>query len=92
LLENPNLLEHEKFTELLWAVFHLTEELEYREDLENLPESDYEHISGDISRVYLLLIAGWLDYIKHLKERYPYLFSLAARVNPFDKQASPIVS
>ncbi|MFO7928234.1 MAG: hypothetical protein R6U35_01050 [Candidatus Humimicrobiaceae bacterium] len=92
LLENPNLLEHEKFTELLWAVFHLTEELEYREDLENLPESDYEHISGDISRVYLLLIAGWLDYIKHLKERYPYLFSLAARVNPFDKQASPIVT
>ncbi len=92
LLENPNLLEHEKFTELLWAVFHLTEELEYREDLENLPESDYDHISGDISRVYILLVAGWLDYIKHLKERYPYLFSLAARINPFDKQASPIVS
>src|SRR4030043_2331058 len=28
LLENPNLLEHESFTNLLWAVFHLTEELE----------------------------------------------------------------
>jgi len=27
LLENPNLLEHESFTNLLWAVFHLTEEL-----------------------------------------------------------------
>ncbi len=27
LLENPNLLEHESFSELLWAVFHLTEEL-----------------------------------------------------------------
>jgi len=27
LLENPNLLEHETFTSLLWAVFHLTEEL-----------------------------------------------------------------
>ena len=26
LLENPNLLEHESFTELLWAVFHLAEE------------------------------------------------------------------
>ncbi|MEW6528109.1 MAG: hypothetical protein AB1444_15750 [Spirochaetota bacterium] len=27
LLENPNLLEHDMFTDLLWAVFHLTEEL-----------------------------------------------------------------
>jgi len=27
LLENPNLLEHESFTDLLFAVFHLTEEL-----------------------------------------------------------------
>jgi len=33
LLENPNLLEHESFTELLRAVFHLTEELANREDL-----------------------------------------------------------
>ena len=40
LLENPNLLEHETFTELLWAVFHLTEELEYRQDLDKLPQSD----------------------------------------------------
>jgi hypothetical protein len=30
LLENPNLLEHESFTDLLRAVFHLTEEDEYR--------------------------------------------------------------
>ncbi len=91
LLENPNLLEHEKFTELLWAVFHLTEELEFRDNLNNLPESDCEHISGDISRVYTLLTSGWVDYIKHLKERYPYLYSLAARINPFDKEATPIV-
>jgi hypothetical protein len=33
LLENPNVLEHESFTDLLRAVFHLTEELEFREDV-----------------------------------------------------------
>ncbi|MCX6090424.1 MAG: hypothetical protein NTX88_08695, partial [Candidatus Atribacteria bacterium] len=33
LLENPLLLEHETFTELLRAVFHLTEELVYRNNL-----------------------------------------------------------
>ncbi len=92
LLENPNLLEHEKFTELLWAVFHLTEELDYRKDLSSSPESDYNHLSGDIKRAYLLLISEWIAHIKHLKKNYPYLYSLEARMNPFDDDASPVVS
>lgn len=91
LLENPNLLEHETFTDLLWAVFHLTEELNIRTDLRNLPDTDYRHLSGDIKRAYVLLIAEWLAYMKHLKAEYPYLFSLAIRTNPFDPDASPIV-
>ncbi len=91
LLENPNLLEHESFTGLLRAVFHLTEELGNREDVKELPETDYEHLAGDIKRVYIQLVGQWLDYMKHLKDNYPYLFSLAMRTNPFDKEASPIV-
>ena len=91
LLENPNLLEHETFTELLWAVFHLTEELEYRTDLDKLPHTDMVHISGDIKRVYVLLLNRWIDYVMHLKDQYPYLYSLAVRTNPLDKDASPIV-
>lgn len=91
LLENPNLLEHGTFTELLWAVFHLTEELSFREDLEQLPDSDYNHLSVDIRRAYHLLIVEWLAYMKHLKDNYPYLFSLASRMNPFDANASPII-
>lgn len=91
LLENPNLLEHETFTELLWAVFHLTEELEYRADLDKLPHTDMVHISGDIKRVYVLLLNRWIDYVMHLKDQYPYLHSLAVRTNPLDENASPIV-
>jgi len=91
LLENPNLLEHESFTELLWAVFHLTEELCCRRDLRQLPNAEFQHLSGDIKRAYVLLIAEWLAYMKHLRDNYPYLFSLAARMNPFDPNASPIV-
>ncbi|HAJ94663.1 MAG TPA: hypothetical protein DCP02_00370 [Actinobacteria bacterium] len=91
LIENPNLLEHEVFTELLWAVFHLTEELEYRSDLDRLPHSDLEHISGDIRRAYVLLLSRWIDYVRHLKYSYPYLYSLAVRTNPLDEKASPIV-
>jgi hypothetical protein len=92
LLENPNLLEHESFTELLRSVFHLTEELESRDDIESLPDTDYNHLAGDIKRVYSQLVHQWLDYMKHLKDNYPYLFSLALRTNPFDQEASPIVS
>ena len=88
LLGNPNLLEHESFTDLLWAVFHLAEELAHRTDLRKLPDTDYEHLAGDIKRVYGLLISEWLDYMKHLKSDYPYLFSLAMRTNPFDRNAS----
>ena len=91
LLENPNLMEHESFTELLWAVFHLTEELSKRGDLSQLPDTDYSHLAGDIKRAYTTLIHQWLDYMKHLKDDYPYLFSLAMRTNPFDPDASAIV-
>ncbi len=89
LLENPNLLEHERFTDLLWSVSHLTEELAYRKSLDSLPENDYKHLSGDMKRAYTFLIYEWLEYIKHLKNNYPYLFSLAIRINPFDPDASP---
>lgn len=92
LLENPSLLEHELFTDLLWAVFHLTEELSYRKDLTKLPDADYEHLEGDIKRVYGLLMRQWMNYMKHLKKNYPYLFSLAMRTNPFDQNASTIIS
>lgn len=92
LLENPNVLEHESFTELLRAVFHLTEELEAREDVGYLPGPDCDHLGSDINRVYRLLVHQWLDYMRYLKENYSYLFSFMMRTNPFNREASPIVA
>ena len=88
LLENPNLLEHETFTELLWAVFHLAEELSHRPNVTDLPPADYQHLSLDIKRASALLVREWLSHMEHLKTDYPYLFSLAVRTNPFDPSAS----
>jgi hypothetical protein len=88
LLANPNLLEHESFTELLMATFHLIEELIGRKDLEMISKADREHLEGDIRRAYLLLNGQWLDYMQHLKHNYPYLYSLAVRTNPFNPDAS----
>ncbi|MDO8869890.1 MAG: hypothetical protein Q7V10_03960 [Methanobacteriaceae archaeon] len=87
LLENPNLLEHESFTDMLWAAFHLAEELENRYNLDKLPNSDYQHLSIDLELVYSHLIYEWLHYMEHLMNNYPYLFSLALRTNPFDPDA-----
>ncbi len=89
LLENPNLLEHDVFTEVLWAVFHLEEELSSRKDVAQLGAADLDHIRGDISRAYGALITEWLEYMMHLSHNYPYLFSLAIRKNPFDPDAHP---
>jgi hypothetical protein len=91
LLENPNLLEDNKFTDLLLAVFHITDELDSRNELSDLPDTDFNHLSVDIKRVYILLIYEWLYYLKYLKMNYPFLYSLAIRKNPFDPDASVIV-
>jgi hypothetical protein len=92
LLENPSLLEHDRFTDLLWAVTHVDEELEARPSLTGLPDKDLEHIAGDIQRLYDHLASEWLDYVQHLKSKYPYLFSLVLRTHPFQEHRSPIIT
>jgi len=92
LLENPMLLDNESFTGLLRAVFHLTEELQARDDFRTLPETDVDHLAGDIHRAYYNLVMQWLQYMKYVKKEHPYLFSLAMRTNPFDRAGTPVVT
>jgi len=87
LLENPNLLEHDTFTDLMLAVFHLHDELACRDQVTDLPEKDLAHLAGDIKRAMQWVVSEWLFYLRHLKEHYPYLYSLEVRKNPFDPEA-----
>jgi len=91
LLQNPTLLEDECFAELLWAVTHLQEELAARGDLDALPQSDINHLIGDIHRVYEHLLREWLEYMLHLREKYPFLYSFQARTNPLRPDADVTV-
>lgn len=91
LLENPMVFEDERFTDVLWSVFHLTDELACRRDLNDLPPSDRKHLAGDAERVFGPLVLEWLAYVRHLKGRYPYLYSLTARMNPFKPKCSAVV-
>ncbi len=86
LLQNPNLLEHQTFTETLMAIFHIAEELVAR-DLNNLSKEDIEHTKQDIERAYNQLIYQWLSYMQYTKKHYPYFFLYAMRTNPFDEHA-----
>lgn len=91
MFENPNLLENSRFTSMLWAVYHVMDEIKNREDLLALPPSDLDHLSGDLQRAYRHLVVEWIFYMEHLKAKYPYLFSLAVRKNPFLEKSSAVV-
>jgi hypothetical protein len=91
-LENPDLTENESFCDLLWASVHLRDELMARPGLSGLPDSDLNHLTTDAKRVYNLLVKQWLDYMRHLQNRYPYQFSLAVRTNPFSENPSVTIT
>jgi len=84
LLENPILLEHESFTLLLRALFHLEEEFSRRFSLAAFTKEDQAHIITDIVRAYKLLACQWIEYTRYLKKEYPYLFQFAIKTNPFN--------
>ncbi len=71
LLENPNLMEHQRFTDLLWAVHHLEEELEARVSLSDLLPADEAHLEVDTRRAFNALLAEWLVYVEHLFQERP---------------------
>lgn len=91
LLENPILLEHESFSELLRGIFHFRDELLNRDNLHTLPAPDRKHLAGDMERIYRQLSSHWLLYMKYLRSNYPYLYSLATRTNPFDRRATATI-
>lgn len=87
LLQNPNLLEHETFTNTLMSIFHIAEELAAR-DLTALSEDDKKHTKVDIERAYNNLTQQWLNYMRYTQEHFPYFFLFAMQTNPFDEKAS----
>ncbi|MGD1118033.1 MAG: potassium channel family protein [Dehalococcoidales bacterium] len=90
-LENADLMENETFTQLLWAVVHLRDELAARPSFTGMPAADSAHITVDVIRAYSQLTLQWTEYMQHLKEKYPFLFSFALRTNPFVENPSAVV-
>ncbi|SDX67690.1 hypothetical protein [Eubacterium barkeri] len=82
IISNPALLEHEEFTDMLWAMFHLKDELKARDDFENLSEMDQYHLREDMERAMRGVLINWVRHMQHIKKEYPYLFLLEISQDP----------
>lgn len=79
MLGNDNLLEHDSFTDMLWAVFHVADELKMRLGEQNLQPEDMNHLAIDIRRAYTALLYEWMNYMRYLKTEYPFLYVTATK-------------
>lgn len=87
LLKNPLLMEHETFTDMLQAVFHLQDELRLRiNEGIDLTDEDKYAIKKDIERVYKFLSFEWIIYLEYTIKEYPYLFLSTFVDNPYDNR------
>ena len=87
LLENPQVTDHERFTDLLWSILHLKEDLELRDKDAAIDPADAVQLKADLRRVYVRLLAAWLSCMRYLARNLDYLFRLSARQNPFSGDA-----
>lgn len=88
IITNPVLMEHEIFSDMTVALFHLKEELQDIYINTNYLCCDDAHLRDDIKNLYRLMTKNWAAYMKHLKDAYPALFVKAMIHNPFNTNIS----
>lgn len=82
MLGNSHLSEHDTFTDMLWSLFHVADELAHRNNLQELSRTDLLHLQGDLRRAYPRLIQEWVSNLKYLHDEYPYMFDSSLRFSP----------
>ncbi len=82
LLGNPAIIEHEAFTDLLWNVLHLGDELKMVVNAGEMSQEDREDLRHDMEKLYSLLIYEWINYVHYLKSSHPHIFVYEAKTNP----------
>lgn len=87
MISSPVLVEYDTFSDLLLSLFHLREELNMKLIPENqldMKAHHVEHLKVDINRAYRHLALEWVNYMKYLKDHYPFLYVTAITKNPYD--------
>ena len=74
---NPDLMEAECFTQLLWGIFHLLDEYRLRGSWENLEAEDISHLEEDFARVLRLILINNIDNAAYLRTHFPNFYGTA---------------
>lgn len=82
-IENPALMDHESFTDLILSMYHLWEELDYRTDLYNLNAADKADLGAVTESVYRQLASEWLLNVSYTQKHHAARFSNSMRNSPF---------
>ena len=85
-IENPYLVEHDIFTDLLQSAIHVYSEIKARKKNGKLSDADISHLNVDILRMYKYLSKEWLVYIKYIEKEYPFLYTFALDHAPFSRE------
>ena len=85
-IENPYLVEHDIFTDLLQSAIHLYSEIKFRKKNGKLSDDDINHLNLDVLRLYKYLSKEWIVYIKYIEKEYPFLYTAALEHAPFLKE------
>lgn len=80
---NPVLLDHEDFSDMLMNIFHMSDELNARDDFENMSDAERTHLNTDMGRLFIALSINWMCHMQHMQSEYPALYLLEARNSPF---------
>jgi voltage-gated potassium channel len=86
LLENPHILEHGLFMDMLRAVFHLRHELATDADKSAIKRPTLEHLDNDARKVYQFSSLLWAEHMQYQRKTYPNLFRASLENNPFIKK------
>lgn len=84
-IENPALMQHDDFTQLILSIYLLWEELECRDDLCCLPADDRARLCGLAETIYARLTDEWLDNAQSIRVHQPLRLNKIIQTNPFTK-------
>ncbi len=84
---NPLLLEFELLHPTLMSLFHLIEEMHFRQPLHRLTPEEVNHLARDAGKSLRHLAQLWLRYMEYLKATHPDLFQcrvgVCTMIQPF---------
>jgi len=83
IIDNPALMEHEDFTDLILDIYLLWEELDGHDDLYSLPPDARARLCELVNSIYTLLTDEWLDNARNIQEHQPARLNKIIQSNPF---------